>query len=65
MSDTNERQEWEDFFTKGIETIAGQRYEIERLTSELADCKESDRLIERLQARVEALEEFAACVIHG
>ena len=30
--------------------------EIERLTAELADCKESDRLIERLQARVEALE---------
>ena len=30
--------------------------EIERLTAELADCKESDRLIERLQARVEVLE---------
>ena len=30
--------------------------EIERLTAELADCKESDRLIERLQARVEKLE---------
>jgi len=30
--------------------------EIERLNAELADCKESDRLIERLQARVEELE---------
>lgn len=35
MSDANEKQEWEDFFTKGIETIAGQRYEIERLNAEL------------------------------
>jgi len=30
--------------------------EVERLTAELADCKESRRLIERLQARVGSLE---------
>lgn len=45
MSDDNEKQEWEDFFTKGIETIAGQRYEIERLTAE-------NKLLERLVVTV-------------
>lgn len=31
---TNEEQEWRNFFTKGIETIAGQRHEIDRLRAE-------------------------------
>ena len=37
---------------------------IERLTAELADCKESDRLIERLQARVGALENLLRDVMN-
>jgi chromosome segregation ATPase len=52
MSDPNERQEWEDFFTKGIETIAGQRYEIERLTTE-RDTAEA--ILERLQNKFAAV----------
>ena len=36
----SDEQEWRDFFCKGIETISGQRYEIERLDAENAKLKE-------------------------
>ena len=31
----SDEQEWRDFFQKGIETIAGQRHEIRRLSAEI------------------------------
>ena len=48
----SDKQEWEDFWKKGIETIAGQRYDIERLTDlnkRLVYCLESaHRINDRL-----------------
>jgi len=39
---TDEAQEWRDFFTKGIETIAGQRYEIKRLNDRIASLEDGE-----------------------
>ena len=38
----DEAQEWRDFFRKGIETIAGQRYEIKRLEERIASLEEGE-----------------------
>ena len=35
MTYDDELEEWTNFFTKGIETIAGQRYEIQRLEKKI------------------------------
>lgn len=42
MSDDNEAQEWRDFFRNGIETIAGQRYEIQRLNDRIKSLEEGE-----------------------
>ena len=38
----DEAQEWRDFFRKGIETIAGQRYEIKRLNDRIKSLEEGE-----------------------
>lgn len=43
----SDRQEWEDFFKKGIDTIAGQRHEIERLTTEVRDLRKVRDLLNK------------------
>jgi uncharacterized protein YhaN len=52
----DEIERFEASVDKFVCLLAERDAKNERLTAELADCKESRRLIERLQARVEELE---------
>jgi hypothetical protein len=49
----SDKQEWEDFFRNGIETIEGQRYEIERLQELLV--RAGDYLVHELSCPDECI----------